>query len=299
MGAGIERQLGVRSMFSIDYVRELGTQLPLGIDSNHVGDAAYLTDGQSPNPVLNSYAAELAAISATTTAVGCPAATSAGGSSQTAVQCYISTVSGPSIVAFARNGLDSSNAYCARFPCSVLGKGQASFGGINPAVGSNIMYFPSGRSQYQGIHFIYHTSSGLMPSRRVRRVDLSLSYTLSRYRTNIAAPDGSGGDYSALTVAQDFNRPHLNHFGSSGLDRTHQIALHSDLRVAPWAAAFPHHVPRFPAPAERLYSASGWRRSGREKFSAVISPATEPWATSSPTPISAAPEKYANKNWTG
>jgi hypothetical protein len=72
---------------------------------------------------------------------------------------------------------------------------------------------------------VYHTSSGLMPERRVRKVDLSLAYTFSRYRSNIAATDGSGGDYSTLSVAEDYNRPHLRHFGSSGLDRTHQIAF--------------------------------------------------------------------------
>ncbi len=230
MSAGIERQMGLRSMFSVDYVRELGTQFPLGIDSNHVGDSAYLTDGQNPNAAMNTYAAELSAINSTlasnpTASANCQPATSAGGSSQAAVQCYITYVPGASIVDFARNGLDSSNAFCGPFPCSVLGKQQAAFGGINPAVGSNIMYFPSGRSQYQGIHFLYHTSSGLMPARRIRKVDVTLSYTLSRYRTNIAAPDGSGGDYSTLSVAEDYNRPHLGHFGSSGLDRTHQIAI--------------------------------------------------------------------------
>ena len=238
MSGGIERQLGLRSMFSVDYVREIGTQFPLGIDSNHVGDSAYLTDGSLPNPAQNTYAAELGAINSTIASNPmtnglCPTAISTGGSSQAAVQCYISTVPGASIVDFARNGLDSSNAFCGPFPCSVLGKIdhstglplQASFGGINPAVGSNVMYFPSGRSQYQAIHFMYHTSSGAMPLRRVRKVDLALSYTLSRYRTNVAASDGSGGDYSTLSVAQDYNRPHFSHSGSSGLDRTHQIVF--------------------------------------------------------------------------
>ena len=52
-------------MFSIDYVREIGTQFPLGIDTNHVGDAGYMTDGDNTNPLLNTYAAELSAINAT------------------------------------------------------------------------------------------------------------------------------------------------------------------------------------------------------------------------------------------
>ncbi len=231
MSGGVERQMGIRSMFSVDYVREIGTAFPIGIDTNHVGDAQFLTDGVNPNPVLNSYAAELNAINATiagnpTTSGGvCPVATSAGGSSQSAVTCYLANVGNASIVDFARNGLDSSNAFCGPFPCSVVGKPQAAFGGINPAVGSNLMYSPGGRSQYQAIHSTYHTTSGLNPMNHVRKIDIAFSYTLSRYRTNVAQPDGSGGDYSILTPALDYNRPHLGHLHSSGLDRTHQIAF--------------------------------------------------------------------------
>ncbi|MGC2246887.1 MAG: carboxypeptidase-like regulatory domain-containing protein [Terriglobales bacterium] len=230
MSGGIERQMGLRSMFSVDYIRDLGTAFPIGIDSNHVGDASYLTDGTNPNPALNTYASELSAINATIannpmTSGICPIATSAGGSSQSAVNCYLANVANASIVDFARSGLDSSNAFCGSFACSVLGKQQAAFGGINPAVGSNLMYFPGGRSQYQALHATYHTSSGVNPLRRVQRIDLALSYTVSRYRTNIAEPDGSGGDYSILTPALDYDRPHLGHFHSSGLDRTHQIVF--------------------------------------------------------------------------
>jgi len=232
MIAGIERQMGIRSMFSVDYVREIGTGFPLGIDSNHVGDATLLTDGVDPNPANRTYAAELSAINDTVVPYGCPAATSAGGSSQAAVTCYLAANPAASIADFARNGLDSTTSFCGPFPCSVLNRRdifgnaqQASFGGVNPAVGANIMYFPSGRSQYQALHTTYHTSSGANPLRRVQKIDLALSYTISRYRTNIAEPSGSGGDYSILTVARDYNRPHLGHLGSSGLDRTHQIVF--------------------------------------------------------------------------
>ena len=229
LSAGIQHQLGERGMFSIDYVREIGTQFPLGIDTNRAGSAAYLTDGDNQNPLLNTYAAELSAINATLSAnsasAGCPQAAFAGSSSQAAVNCYLAAVPGASITDFARHGLDSSNAFCGPFPCSVLGKQQAAFGGINPAVGSNIMYFPSGRSQYQGIHLAYHGITGDNPARELRRLELSISYTYSRYRSNIAEPDGSGGDYSILNVAEDYNRPHLGHWGASGLDRTHQLTL--------------------------------------------------------------------------
>jgi hypothetical protein len=87
------------------------------------------------------------------------------------------------------------------------------------------MYFPSGRSQYQGIHITYHGISGENPLRRVQRIEVSLAYTYSRYRSNIAEPNGSGGDYSVLNVAEDYNHPHFGYWGSSGMDRTHQLAV--------------------------------------------------------------------------
>jgi hypothetical protein len=236
MSAGIQHQIGERGMFSADYVREIGTQFPLGIDTNHVGDAGYLTDGDNLFSNPNTYAAELSAINSTlaanTASAACPHATFAGSSSQAAVNCYLAAVPGASITDFARNGLDSSNAFCGPFPCSVLGKKnllgqtqQAAFGGINPAVGSNIMYFPSGRSRYTGVHLAYHGVSGENQARRLQRLEVAISYTLSRYRSNIAEPDGSGGDYSLMNLAEDYNRPHLGHWGASGLDRTHQLTF--------------------------------------------------------------------------
>ena len=155
MDFGIQKQIGERGMFSIDYVREIGTQFPLGIDTNHVGDSSLLTDGTQSKPLLNTYQAELEAINATVSPEppfggGSGLCSNviplfAGSSSQAAVNCYLAAVPGATITDFARHGLDSSNAFCGPFPCSVLGTSrqqQASFGGINPAVGSNIMYFP-------------------------------------------------------------------------------------------------------------------------------------------------------------
>jgi hypothetical protein len=236
LSAGIQHQVGERGVFSADYVRQIGTQFPLGIDTNHVGGSNYLTDGFNPNPLLNTYAAELGAINSTLAAnpasVNCPQAVSTGGSSQAAVNCYLSTVPGASITDFAHNGLDSSNAFCGPFPCSVLHKEnllgqtqQAAFGGANPLVGSNVMYFPSGTSRYEGIHLAFRGSSVANPERYVRQFNIAILYTLSRYRSNLAQPDGSGGDYSTLSVAEDYNHPHLGYWGAAGLDRTHQFTL--------------------------------------------------------------------------
>jgi hypothetical protein len=251
MNLGIERQMGERSMFSFDYIRQIGTQFPLGIDTNHVGDASLLTDGDNVDVTQRNYAAELGAINNTLllnpkSAGPCASSLAlfAGqgpNSSQAAVDCYLNNVPGASIVDFARQGLDSTNSFCGPFLCSTpantsfpslnkvdLRTGlplQASFGGAYPAVGSNIMYFPAGRSRYQAFHFLYHTSSGANPFRRVQKIDVTLAYTLSRYSTNIAEPNGSGGDYSTLNVAEDYLRPHLGHFGPSGLDRRNQFVI--------------------------------------------------------------------------
>ncbi|MGZ4731793.1 MAG: outer membrane beta-barrel protein, partial [Terriglobales bacterium] len=228
MDFGIQKQIGEHGIFSIDYVREIGTQFPMGIDTNHVGDSSLMTDGHNLNFSLNTYQAELDAINATlsanTASAACPQATFAGSSSQAAVTCYLNAVPGATITDFARQGLDSSNAFCGPFPCSVLGKKQAAFGGINPTVGSNIMYFPGGRSEYQGLHLAYKTSI-VNPAKRVQRMDIAIAYAWSRYRTNLAEPNGSGGDYSIMNVAEDYNRPHLQHWGASGLDRTHRLTF--------------------------------------------------------------------------
>jgi hypothetical protein len=215
MSAGIQHQLGEHSMFSIDYVREIGTQYPLGIDTNHVGDASHLDS-----------AAGLAAINATVAqgAPACGSAGSAGSESQTVVQCYINAVPGASVVDFARNGLDSSNAYCGPFPCSVLGLPKAAFGGINSAVGSNLMYFSSGRTQYGALHATFKTSGDRL-ARGIRHWDLAFSYTYSKYQSNVASADGGGGDFSLLSRAEDYVRPHVGHFGSSGLDRRNMFTL--------------------------------------------------------------------------
>jgi len=56
-------------------------------------------------------------------------------------------------------------------------------------------------------------------------MDVAIAYAFSRYRSNLAEPNGSGGDYSLMNVAEDYNRPHRGYFGASGLDRTHQLTF--------------------------------------------------------------------------
>src|SRR5262249_47561668 len=60
MNVGVQHQFGERNWLSIDYVRQIGTQYPLGIDTNHVGGADHLDTTRA-----------LAAINATVIPVGC------------------------------------------------------------------------------------------------------------------------------------------------------------------------------------------------------------------------------------
>jgi hypothetical protein len=137
-------------------------------------------------------------------------------------------------VDFARNGLDSGNAFCGPFPCAVVGLPEPAFGGIHNAtadpntlvehLGSNVMYFPSGRSKYVGVHATFRTSGDRL-ARGIRHWDLAVSYTYSKYESNVASGDGSGGDYSILSRAEDYINPHKGHFGASGLDRRNMFTF--------------------------------------------------------------------------
>ena len=69
-------------------------------------------------------------------------------------------------------------------------------------------------------------------------MDVAMAYTLSRYRTNLAEPNGSGGDYSVMNVAEDYNRPHRGHWGASGTGPDAPVYVHSDGGFAARAAAF-------------------------------------------------------------
>jgi hypothetical protein len=86
------------------------------------------------------------------------------------------------------------------------------------------MYFPSGRTQYGAVHVMFKTS-GDRVARGIRHWDLAFSYTYSKYQSNVASADGSGGDFSILSRAEDYRSPHVGHFGPSGLDRRNQFVL--------------------------------------------------------------------------
>jgi len=206
MNIGIQRQLARGTVLSVDYVRNVGTHFNLGIDTNQVGDSSHFDP-----------AAATAAINTTNAGLGCT-----GGTMSQNVDCAIAA--GATIQNYAANGLDSAAAFCGGFPCFLFGLPNAAFGGINPNVGQNIMFFPAGRSVYNGLQMSLRSDVD-HPVRGIKHLDYQVSYALSRFEN--AVPIGGSaiaGDQDFLTGARDY-RNALKFFGPAGQDRTHQLSF--------------------------------------------------------------------------
>jgi hypothetical protein len=220
MNIGLQKEIWQSTLFSLDYVRNVGTHYLLGYDTNHVGDALYLNTNAALNAINQTLAAN-------PLSAGCAPAGSAGASSQTAVNCYLAAVPGANIADFANHGLDSGGQYLDGAPASLFGltpNTGAAFPGINPLVGRNTMFFPIGRSLYSGIQLSLRTQI-TNPIRGVRGGTVQFSYSHSSFRSNVA---GGLGDQDLVPLAADFNHP-TAFFGSASQDRKNQFSLASML----------------------------------------------------------------------
>jgi hypothetical protein len=216
INAGIQRELRPGTVLSADYIRNVSTHYLLNIDANHAGDANFL-----------NMAGALSAINLTAGA-GCPLATN-GPTSQAAVNCYLAnTGKAATITDFAGNGLDSSNAIGGN--CAiVLGTGvPCAFPGINPNAPPFWMLFPVGRSVYNGMD-LKLTQDVKNPMRGMRRLNLQVSYSLSKFVNDGGTSFGTAGtpgqaDQDFIVTALDQRAP--NHYiGDSLLDRRHQLSF--------------------------------------------------------------------------
>lgn len=236
MNFGFERQLSKGGVLSADYIRNVSLRFPLTVDVNHVGDASHLEQ-----------AAALNAIGLTTTAFGCS------GTNSAAIDCAIAA--GATINDFAGNGLDSGYALYGGAPVEVAtGSGPdtgAAFPGVNPLMGVGDIEKPIGRSVYNALQTSYQQRVA-NPFRGVNAVDLTVSYTLSRFEGN------GGNDQNFSAGAWDNNNP-TKVFGPTSLNRTHAFKFGATFDVA-------HRGPRFsvignfgsPHPANmELLTASG------------------------------------------
>ena len=254
MNIGLQKQLWPSTLFSADYVRNVGTHYLIGYDTNHVGDATYLNTNAALNAINDT-------LGSNPLSAGCAPAASAGASSQTAVNCYLAAVPGASIADFANHGLDSGGQFLAGAPASLFGltpNTGAAFPGINPLVGRNTMFFPAGRSLYSGLQLSLRTHI-TNPVRGVLGGSLQFSYTHSSFRSNVA---GGLGDQDLLPLAADFNHP-TAFFGSASQDRKNQFSARLDSGPALRHSAGPGRASGF-AFASDSFSSRQWRSSGRD-----------------------------------
>jgi hypothetical protein len=223
LSGGLQREIHRGQIFSVDFVRDVGTHYPLGVDTNLDGSSAHI-----------NVPAALQAISRTIltnplTSGVCPLATFPGSSSFTSVNCYLSHVPNASITDFAVNGLDSGNAYCGGYACDLLGR-SAAFPGINPLVGSNVMYFPVARSSYNGLQTGFRTSLD-NPFRAVKHMDIAFSYTWSRYKDTVPInSDSTLAGQDVLTRSANYLSTHRA-LRPSSLDRTHQFTIAPSMQL--------------------------------------------------------------------
>src|SRR5262249_37138291 len=151
MNVGFQHQFGQATLFTIDYVRNVGTHYLQGVDTNHVGDASRFptnclpagTPAVTPAPCQAAPNALNPTLLANPLSQGCPQTTIVGTNSQTSVNCYITSVPGASITDFAENGLDSGAQYLGGLPAAVLGltpETGAAFSGVNPLVGRSLFF---------------------------------------------------------------------------------------------------------------------------------------------------------------
>ncbi len=199
---GVQRQVWKNSVFSADYVRNVGEHFQQAIDTNHVGDATTLNTAAAQN-----------AIATTTAAMGCT-----GGYSTTAINCAIAA--GANIASFAANGLDSGNGpYLNSSPAAAFGftpATGAAFPGINPLFGHMSINYPMGRSLYNGLQTNLRQNSRV-PLPGVRSSSFEISYTLSRFIST------GGVDQNFTPVSVDNNNP-LAYAGPGGIDRKDQLS---------------------------------------------------------------------------
>jgi hypothetical protein len=227
LNIGIEREIARNTVVSVDYVRNVATQLLLGVDQNHVGDVRY----------FNKTAA-LSAISATNAAFGCGSGTGAA-----AVNCAIAN--GAQIVDYARNGLGSP-ALDFGGTCPI-GTGCA-FSGINPNLPEIVMANSTGRSVYNALQAKLRQQID-SPIPGVRKASLQLSYNLSRF---VSAGAGTyqtpaQSDLDLVNNALDNANP-LRYMGPNLLDRTHQVSFggSADLRFGFTASVISHFYSALP-----------------------------------------------------
>src|SRR5262249_32654129 len=126
------------------------------------------------------------------------------------INCSIAA--GATIADYAGNGLTSGLLFTGGFPA---GAGTVAFPGINADFGQILLLQPVGRSVYNAMQVTLR-SDLRSPAKFIRHLNATVSYSLSRYKS-----DAVDGDF--INTAVDQRNPGA-FFGPDSLDRTHQLS---------------------------------------------------------------------------
>jgi carboxypeptidase family protein len=229
MNIGVEREIARNTVVSVDYVRNVATQLLLGVDQNHVGDIRYFDKS-----------AALAAISSTNGLFGCGSGTDAA-----SINCAIAN--GAQIADYARNGMGSP---ALDFGGSCPIPTGCAFSGVKANLPQMIMANSTGRSVYNALQAKLRQQVD-RPMPGIRRANLQLSYSLSRF---VSAGAGNyltlaQSDLDLVNNALDNAQP-MRYMGPNLLDRTHQFSFGgtADLRFGFSASVVSHFYSALPLP---------------------------------------------------
>ena len=211
MNIGVQHQIAKNLVATVDYLRNVGENFPLGIDENHVGAA-------------RNFNAATARAAVATTLAACGVTTV----DQAIASCPLlhSPGVGATIADFASNGLDSNNT----------GGGPPNptfaFGGNNPNFGNVTFLAPVGRSVYNALE-VTVTQRATHPVRYVDAMNLTGAYTYSHFDGTGSFTDTgaqSGGDQDFAEPALNYDKPSL-FFGPNSLDRHQQFSASLGLEM--------------------------------------------------------------------
>ena len=209
---GIQHEIRNGLIFSADFLRNVETHAPLGIDINHTGSTKYFNKTSAQKAIQN-----------TNSSFGC---------APTDTNCAIAA--GATISDYAANGLGSP-ADLGSSCVSALGYGCA-FGGINPNYGSMVMLEPISRSVFNALQMkLAQNVKNPLPG--VKSSNFQISYQLARFINPLASQGAyppsnpvASNDQDFVLTAADNDHP-LRYMGPSLLDRTHQISFGGSFEV--------------------------------------------------------------------
>ncbi len=217
MNLGFQQEIRPGMVFSVDYVRNIGTHNLLIVDANHSGAA------RSYN-----FTNAIAARDKVQTAVpGCIA-----GPGQ--AQCVVAGLGSVAAAqaAYSAAGLDSNSAIAGGGPCSFcafpgvtpFGINTTGSGGGNGSLGTLDMLSTIGRSLYTGwqARLVQRFES---PIHGIKAANVQVAYSYSKFVSQDQDQDFAG-------VATNNDLP-LQFKGPNGLDRKHQVSFGGTLDL-PW-----------------------------------------------------------------